>query len=330
MKTVFLGLFLVASVLPTQSESLLELSKAASTVNSVYLTMGIDLELAELRFEKSRIEATGERDLLTAESTFLQAQDSYRRSVRDFSDQVINTVIDVAVAATDLAIAEINELSATEDQSSSQKQYERGLVSEEGLTEAKLKLRSAQLQTAQAKWDFEDAVQQLKFATGLTWKNSLLPEVPEFVFSQDVSLWKENDIALKRAQISVRLAELAYAALPGNAARYDRRLGEAALRKAQTSLQQAETESERSFRSTMHSLRNQYATLGIRIEELDLQRTLLEDAEQRYERSIIARAQRDQQKVRVLSAEKTHLQAVRTYLRNLVAYLIATDTYPGV
>lgn len=328
MRFTWCGVCFVVIASAAFPDTVPELLAAASSVNPVYASLGLDRELAELKLEKSRIEAKTERDLLAAETTFIAAQESQRKSLLEFCDQVINTVFDVAAADVDVRIASLSEAAAAEEQLGAERQHERGLLSDEERTNALIKLRSTRLSVEQATWALEDARQQLRTTTGLEWRASQVPVEPDFALPADSGDWTKNDLGLRKAEIALRLASLDMAALPGNAAPYDRRIAEAALRKAEMTLEQARQSSERSFRSAVQTLQSQKAAIALRLGEIELQRSLLADAERRYKNSAIARGDRDQQQVRVWTAEKAHLQAVRGYLRYLVSYLVSTGADP--
>jgi len=213
--------------------------------------------------------------------TFVQSLESRRKSLQEFCDQAINALFDVAVADVDARIAALSEASARDAQRDADRQYERGLLSEEDRANARLKLSSAELAREQASWVLEDAHRQLAVATALAWQASLLPAAPDFVVPTDQEPWTRSDLGLRRAEIALRIAEFDVAGLPRNAAPYDRRIAEAALRKATVALEQARRASERSFTSLAQTLRDQASTLSIRSGELELQRSLLEDAARR-------------------------------------------------
>ena len=328
MKLALAGLYFLVGVSAAFPDTVPELLAAASSVNPVYMSLDLDRELAELKFEKSRIEAKKERDLLSAEATSIAAQESRRRSLLEFCTAVIDAVFDTAAAEVDVRVAALSEEAAAEDEVGASKQHERGLLSEEELANAGLKHRSARQSVEQAAWALEDARRQLRTATGLEWRATLVPGEPDFALPADSAGWIRSDLGLRKAEIALQVASLDSADLPGNAAPYDRRIAEAALKKAEMALEQAKQISERSFRSAVQTLQSQKAAIALRRGETELQRALLADAERRYQRGAIARGDRDQQQVRVWTAEKAHLQAVRSYLRSLVSYLVFAGADP--
>jgi outer membrane protein TolC len=328
VKLALAGLCFVVGVSAAFPDTVPELLAAASSVNPVYVSLGLDRELAELKLEKSRIEAKKERDLLSAEATYLAAMESQRKSLLEFCNAVIDAVFDAAAADVDVRTAALSEAAAAEDEAGAGKQHERGLLSEEELANAGLKHRSASLSAEQAAWALEDARRQLRAATGLEWRATLVPGEPDFALPADPVDWTRSDLGLRKAEIALQAASLDMAALPGNAAPYDRRIAEAALKKATMALEQARQSSDRSFRSAVQTLQSQKAAIALRRGETELQRALLADAERRYQRGAIARGDRDQQQVRVWTAEKAHLQAVRSYLRSLVSYLVSAGADP--
>jgi outer membrane protein TolC len=320
VKLALTGLLFVVSASAVFPDPLPELLTAASSVNSVYASLGLDRELAELRFEKSRIEAKKERDRLSAEATYIE--------VLDFCNAVIDAVFDAAAADVYVRAAALSEAAAAEDAAGAGKQHERGLLSEEERANAELKHRSALLSAEEAAWALEDARRQLRTATGLEWRTTLVPEEPDFALPADSVDWTRNDLGLRKARIALQVASIDMAALPGNAAAYDRRIAEAAVRKAEMALEQAGQGSERSFRSAVQTLQSQKAAIALRRGEIELQRALLADAGRRYREGAIARGDRDQQQVLVWTAEKAHLLAVRSYLRSLVSYLVSAGADP--
>jgi outer membrane protein TolC len=328
VKLVAAGLLLLLGVLAAFSDTVPELLAAASSVNPVSATLGLDRELAELRFEKSRIEAKRERDRLSGEATYLAALESQRRSLLDFCTAVIDAVFDAASAEVDARIAALSATAAAEDEAGARRQFARGLLSEEELANAGLELRSARLSAGQAAWALEDARRQLTAATGLEWRSTLVPAEPDFAPPADAAEWVRNDLGLRKAEIAQQVASLDMDALPGNAAPYDRRIAEAALRKAEMALAQARQGSERGFHGAVQTLQGQKAAIALRTGEVELQRALLADAERRYRRGVIARGEWDRQQVRAWTAEKAHLQALRSYLRSLVSYLVSVGADP--
>jgi outer membrane protein TolC len=309
-------------------DTIAELLTAASSVHPVPASIALDRELAELRFEKSRIEAKRDRDRLSAETTRLSALESQRKSLLEFCTAVIDAVFDAAVAEVDARIAARSATAAADDEEGARRQFERGLLSEEDLENAGLEHRSALLSAEQADWALEDARRQLKAATGLEWRSSLVPEVPDVAPPEDAAEWLQSDLGLRKAELALQMASLDRDALPGNAAPYDRRIAEAALEKADMALEQARQGSERSFRSAVQTLQSQKASIVLREGEIELQRALLADAERRYRQGVIARGDWDRQQVRSWTAEKARLQALRSYLRSLESYLVSTGADP--
>jgi len=305
-----------------------ELLAAASSVNPVPASLALDRELAELRLEKSRIEAKRDRDRLSAETAYLSSLESQRRSLLEFCTAVVDAVFDAAVAEVDSRIAARTAAAAADDEEGARRQVARGLLSEEDLANAVLAHRSALLAVGQADWALEDAFRQLTAATGLAWRSSLVPEVPDFAPPADASEWLRNDLGLRKAELALQMATLDRDALPGNAAPYDRRIAEAALEKAAMALAQARQGSERSFRGAVQTLQGQKASIALRDGEIELQRALLADAERRYRRGATARGDWDRQQVRSWTAEKARLQALRSFLRSLVSILVSTGADP--
>jgi len=322
------GLLLVMSALAAHPDTVPELLAAASSANPVPATLALDRELAELRLEKSRIEAKRDRDRLSAETTYLSTLESQRRSLLEFCTGVIDAVFDAAVAEVDARIAARSATAATDDEEGARRQFARGLLSEEELANAGLALRSALLASEQADWVREDAYRQLEAATGLEWRPSLVPGIPELALPADASVWVRNDLGLRKAELALQMATIDRDALPGNAAPYDRRIAEAALEKAEMALAQARQGSERGFRGAIQNLRSQKASIALREGEIELQRALLADAERRYRQGVVARGEWDRQQVRSWTAEKARLQALRGFLRSLLGYLVSTGADP--
>jgi len=322
------GLLLVMSALAAHPETVSELLAAASSVNPIPASLALDRELAELRLEKSRIEAKRDRDRLSAETAYLSTLESQRRSLLDFCTIVIDAVFDAAVAEVDARIAARSATAATDEEEGARRQFARGLLSEEDLANAGLQRRSALLSAEQAEWALEDASRQLKEATGLAWRPSLVPGVPDVVLPADASAWVRNDLALRAAELALQVATGDADALPGNAAPYDRRIAEAALEKATMALAQARQGSERGFRGAVQNLQSQKASIALREGEIELQRALLADAERRYRQGVVARGEWDRQQVRAWTAEKARLQALRGFLRSLLGYLVSTGADP--
>lgn len=321
--------FVLAACFPLTGESLAELLASASSVNPIVRSAAVTLEIAKLEYERDRITAADERGRLRAEMNLLSAHAAYRTSLRSYYNEVIDAIFDAARAELDRRIASLEADTAAENERATEASYLRGLSSEESLENARLALRTAALGLEQAEWEFREYDEALKASTGLAWSETLPPSsVPEFAVALSPEDWIENDPAVRRARISERIAEISLELMPLNATRFDRLLAETELERARLAVRQAEAAALGSYRSLLQRGRSQYATLRIRREQTEIQERLAEGAIQRYLRGLISNVERDQDRVRALNARRSYYEAMRSYLKTYLEYLVAVGRSP--
>ncbi|TVR59722.1 MAG: TolC family protein [Spirochaetaceae bacterium] len=310
------------------AEGLPGVLRAAEGVNDTFRSLVIDAELAELRYQKSRIEAQDEVARLSAEATYSAALGDERRAYQTYYTDVVNAVYGAVIADYERRIAERNAAVARDQVAAVEVRFRSGLVPEGDVIDARISLRSAEVEREEKTWAWLDANETLDTATGLRFESITLPGVPSFLFRITLEHWIEADYAVARARITEQIAELRLARLPANAARFDRLTLEAELDRARLARQRAVTASERAFESLRRRVTTFGEVLTIRSEQLVLSQASYREAQERFSRGLLTAVQRDQTQIRVLTAERNLVEAQRNYIRTILEYAAATGAAP--
>ena len=320
MKKGVLILTLIAVPLLTHAEGLAAVLRSAREVNETYLEMRVDAELAELRYEKARIEARDEIAAMTAESTFLGALADQRRSLQSFYAEVVDAVYGAVSADYDRQIAERNEELARIQETAVEVRFRNGLVPEGDLIEARISVRSASVEREERAWQYADAVDALADATGQTMEDITIDSPPSFTPRMDAGAWIAADPGVARARVAQEIAEARLARLAANAPEFDRMTAETELERARLATDRAVNASERAYESFRRRLTTLPQIITIRTEQLRLAEALYREAQERFDRGLITAAQRDQTFTRVLTAQKNLADAQRNFVRVVLEY----------
>ncbi len=305
-----------------------DIVQAAQAVNETYLAMEVDAELAELRYQRSRIEAPDEVARLNAEATYLAARASERESLRKFYREVVDAVYDATVADFDRRIAEMNEDLAQRAEAAAEVRFRNGLIPEGDLLDARVAVRSASVETEEQTWQWEDALLELDNATGLTFEQLSLPDMPSFAVRLTADEWIARDPGVARARTAERLAELRLERLPQNATRFDRTVLETELDRARLARERSVNASDRTYELFRRRAITVPEIITIRTEQLELSRASRREAQERFDRGLITASQRDQSQVRVLTAQKNLIEAERNFMRIITEYAALAGIAP--
>lgn len=311
-------LLLVVSEL--SAGTLQELFKAATSINQDRSLYEMDLELAELRLGKAEIEAAGELERASAEATYAVALAEYRRLALLYFNEVIDLAFAAATAELDSAIAALRLENARESRRYAESRYLGGLVSEEGLKQADIALRTATTDQELAAWTYQDSKDTVFIGLGLQWEAGILPELPPFVPEGSQEDWLRLDATLRRARCAERIAVLRTATLMGNAPSFDRQVQRLENLKAAAAVTSAESDARRAFDGIVRRLNSQKAVLGILTEEDDLQALATRDAVKRYEGGLISLSDMNLQRISAFNARKALLQARKTSIKTIGEY----------
>jgi outer membrane protein TolC len=324
-----LGFILFLITLPGYSQSISGLLESAGRENQINLSAIVDYELATLRFEKGRIEARTRLDSLNAENAYAQAQGDYRRALQSYYHDVVDALFNVATADLDLEIAVLRRDTALEQQRAAESRYRNGLVSESELLEFRLTYQTTVIEHQRLVWQTQESRQLFQNTTGIPWAVGFITE-PQARSSLpgDLEQWQKGDSSLQRAAIALEVAQIRLSQLPGNASVFDRRIIEAEVQKAELTYQQARVNSERNYLGLLRRIQNQQAVLSIRHDELQLYRDLEQEAQVRYQRGQISLTQRDQERIRRITALKSLREAQRSYIKSLLEFAVAFELEP--
>ena len=320
MKKGVLILTLIAVPLLTHAEGLAAVLRSAREVNETYLELQVDVELAELRYEKARIEASDEVAMLTAESTYLGAQADHLRSLQSFYAEVVDAAYGAVTADYDRQIAERNEELARNEEAAMEVRFRNGLVPEGDLIDARIAVRSAAVEREERSWQFSDALDALSDATGRTLEEITLSAPSTFTPRMGVDEWIAADPGVARARIAQQIAEVRLARLPANAPEFDRLTVETELERARLATDRAISASERTWESLERRLTTLPQIVSIRAEQLQLSEALHREAQERFDRGLITAAQRDQTFTRVLTARRNLEDSRKNYVRVVLEY----------
>lgn len=319
---------LAIAVAPLSAGSLKDLFTAATQSNQDYSVYTLDLELAQLKKTKGEIEAKVESDRLSAQNSYVSALASYRSSVLDFYDEVIEAAFAAATAELDLESVDLSLQNAKVDKEYADTRFKNGLISEETYKEIDIAYKTISNNYDLAAWTLLDAKNVFFLITGREWDSSLLPEVPDFSFTASVDDWLAKSTSLEIANLSVKIQELKTASLATNASAYDKRIQETENRKAEVSLSNAESDAKRSYESMKITLRNQAALLQIRTDEYALEELSYQDGLRQYEKGIISQSDKNLNAMSLLSARKNLLAAERNYIKSIGSCLSSLGENP--
>lgn len=323
MKRGLLALAICALPLVAHAIELPELIRSAEAVNETYRALVIEADLAELRYDKARIEASDRIQELNADIAWLTARVDERRSLQAFYGEVVDAVYGAVAADYDRRIAEWNDRLARDQEAVVEVQFRNGLVPESELFDARIAVRSAAVDREERAWQLVDALDALSDATGLTLDEVSLPPVPAFAIRMSLDDWIADDLSVARARLAEQIVELRVARMPANAARFDRITLETELERAQLATERAVSASQRTYETLRRRLTTLPEIIVIRTEQLRISEASHREAQERFNRGLITAAQRDQTWVRVLTARRNLVDSERNYMRTILEYAAA-------
>ncbi len=320
MKRITMAIAICVVPLTTHAYDLGDIFEAARAVNETFLEMQVDAELAELRYQRGRIEAPDELARLNAEATFLAARASRRGSLRDFYREVVDAVYNAVIADYDRRIAELNEDLAIRGEAAAEVRFRNGLIPEGDLLDARIAVRAAAVETEEKTWQWEDALEELDNSTGLTFEQISVPDTPSFAIRLAGADWIDRDPAVARARTAEQIAEVRLERLPENAAPFDRTVLETELDRARLTAERAVNASERTYEMLRRRATTLPEVVTIRTEQLRLSEASRREAQERFDRGLITATQRDQTQIRVLTAQRNLIEAERNFMRIITEY----------
>ncbi len=328
IRSVFVGtLFFTAITLHAADISAIFAS--ANKVNQDYSSIRLDLELATLRHQKSTIEAKDDLDGISAESTFLQAKATYRRSLVSYYQDVLDSAFGAVLADISLQIALGNEEVAREDEASAGQSVLKGLAPRRDLIDARTTTRSAAVDTEEARWGLSDARDELMNVTGLAISEIELPQsIKPLVVELTADQWIEWDFAVQRARVDERGAQLRFDRLPGNTADFDRTVAKGEFNRAALDSLRAVDSARAAYEGIVRKLQTQREIISMRTEVLELNRELAQDAAASYKNGMMSQADKKRTDVRVLTARKNLLQAELDYAKTIMEYVVVAGIEP--
>jgi outer membrane protein TolC len=319
---------LVTLAMPATAGTLEELFAAASAKNQDYTVLNLDLELAKLRKTKGDIEAKVELDRLQAQSSYVSAIASYRRSVLNFYNEVIDAAFAVATAELDAESLSLSLQNALVDKESAGTRFNSGLISEAVFKEIEIAYKTQANNYELALWTLEDSKRIFFSTTGLEWSSALLPEIASFETQASPEQWLSNDTTVQLTQVADKIQDIKTASLAANASAYDRKIQETEQLKAKVSLNNAQSDARRSFESGSNNLKNQKNLLQIRMDEYALKESAYEDGLRQYESGIISSSEKNQRRITLITAHKNLLAAKKNYLKSVGSFLSALGENP--
>jgi outer membrane protein TolC len=308
------------TVLPAQS--LASLFKAAAAANQDYAMAKVDLDLAELRRVKGEVEARVELDRVIGQSTFVSAQGKYLAAIATYFNEVVDAVFNAAKTELDADIASLTLENSREDRKYAELRYKNGLISEEDFKKADLAFRTNEAAQETAALTAQDAKDAILQSLGLEWKNGLIPEAPAFSPQGTREDWVGLDVPYRTAILADKAAQLKTAALPGNAAPFDRKIQETENLKAKASLDGSKTDAQRAYDGILRLLKNQKSALQVRSDDRDLKTATYEDALRRYKSGAISLTEMNTARIAELSSRRLRFEAQQNYLKTIGKYLL--------
>ena len=319
VRSLWIGMSLLVLAGSVSADTVDEIISSASENNETARIADAELDLAMRRYEGDLQTAETSDEVVSAELARISAVSARQSTTLGYYNSVIDAVFDLAVATLDLQASEINHEIANADLAYARARHESGVISSSDLTSAELDHLEETEAYAQAVFDEAEARTNFSLVTGLSWHAGLVPAAPGATAVLGLAAWIDADIPYQRARLDLTRAEIAADNPPGTASEYEQDSADIELESARLGVEQARQAAEADYRKIVRALESDWASLGLQRQRHALELKRVEVAELRFDRGLITESQRDQQRVQPLAAQARYLEAVRRYIKDVIA-----------
>lgn len=319
------ALLLVIGVFSANLTEVFDTSKANSTI---YKTAQADLEITNLDYEKSKIEAVNKKAELASELAFYNGLSSYNTSMKDYYSDILDRVLNVYIEELNLNIANLQLKNAQIDYNNNKALYDRGLISNDDLKNSELNVKDAQTNLETVQLNLETAMDNLKKVYNKDYKQIEL-KIPEYegLFVTDEE-YLEKNYNLKLVSLNVEMSQYDLNNLPYNVSQYDRRKAEVTHQKNLLTLEDLQYTLVDAHKSTKNTIETLYKTLQNLKERMDLAQSTYNDTKERFDKGLVSEMELNTANINYLTAQKNYYDSLRNYIKVYINYLIDTGRSP--
>ncbi|HEY8543358.1 MAG TPA: TolC family protein [Pseudothermotoga sp.] len=299
--------------------------------NSVtYLKAVLNFEQAKSDYDKAMIEAKNKRQQLVAQQSWLQAQQTYNQSLKNFYGEffdayigVLENTLQVQIAQNKLRIAEI-------DFAEMQDLYKTGAATLQDLQSASSTKLESQASLDEAKLSAEQSKQDLLILLGKEVQIIDPSSIRVDIKLPTVDELTTKSFAIQIAQIDVQVAQMDFDSLV-NPSAYTKSKYERILKIAQSELKDTQNSTRKSYESLLLTTENLKKTIQAQRETVSVAKAQLDSAENNYKVGVGSEKDLLQARSTYFTAQKTLLGYVKSFLKNLCSlYIDAGWDYQGL
>ncbi|RKX43249.1 MAG: hypothetical protein DRP33_01675 [Thermotogae bacterium] len=296
----------------------IELAKQNSTT---YMKAVLNFDQAKNDYDKAMIEAKNKRQQLVAERSWLQAQQTYNQSLKNFLNELLDSYIGLVENDLQVQIAE-NKLKIAEiDFQENQDLYNKGVVALQDLQSASSTRLQSEASLEEAKLSLEQVKQDLLILLG-----EEVQVVDASTVNIDVKLPTADQLiteslAVQIAQIDVQVAQMDYDSLI-NPSQYTKDKCERTLKIAQNALKETQNSVKKSYQSLLLATENLKKYIQAQRETVSVAKSQFDSAENNYKVGVASEKDLLNAESNYLMAQKNLLGYVKSFLKNLCSLYI--------
>lgn len=315
-----LVLFLISTVVLMYA-GIIDVIELAKQNSVTYLKAVLNFDQAKNDYDKAMIEAKNKRQQLVAQKSWLQAQQTYNQSIKNFYGEFFDAYIGVLENTLQVQIAE-NKLKIAEiDFSQTQDLYKTGAATLQDLQSASSTRLGAEASVDEAKLNLEQSKQDLLILLGGDMQITDLSSMSVDLKLPTVDELLSKSLAIQIAQIDVQIAQMDYDSLV-NPSAYTKDKYERTLRIAQNELKNTQNSTKKSYQSTLLTTENLKKSIQAQRETVNVAKAQLDSAENNYKVGVASEKDLLEAKNTYLTARKTLLGYVKSFLKNLCSLYI--------
>lgn len=327
MKKVFLVLCLALSAL-TFATSVSEYFTDALASSTAYKLQKLNDEINEMDYEKEKIEATDQKEILSAETNYLKTKSSRQIAIKNLYSEFIENLFNVKTSVLSLEIAEIQFNNAEKDYQNKKNLAEKKIISDIALAESEMALEEAKMTRDEAEISFSNAKSDFERSTGLSYSDIELKEVDPEAIIMDNEAYTSMNYDQLISENNVKLAEYEVNNLSIYASGYDKKSIELRLEEAKMNATSSKEQLSRKHESAIRTIKSEYAKLTILKRKADFKERNMEEMKTRLEKGLIADNAFNNSWSEYLNSKISYMESLMGYYKNLVNYLIETDRLP--
>lgn len=327
MKKVFLVLCLALSAI-TFATSISEYFTDALNNSTMYKLQKLNDEINEMDYEKGRIEATDQKEILSAETNYLKTKSSRQTAIKNLYLEFIDNLFNAKTSELSLEIAKIQYNSAEKDFQNKKNLADKKIISDIALAESEMALEEAKMTKDEAEISFNNAKVDFERATSLPYGDIVLKDVtPESIIMDDEAYTAKNYDQMI-SENNVKLAEYEANNLSIYASGYDKKSIELRLEETKMNATSSKEQLSRKHESTIRTIKSQYAKLIIQKRKTDFKERNMKEMETRLEKGLIADSAFNNSRSEYINSKISYMESLMGYYKNIVNYLIETDRLP--